>query len=111
MALVFTPEADPIFGNKIHSLGSLQSKHGLVAFDSSYPTGGEPIDKTIVGADGQLVDIILPNPVSEQGNRLARWDKANSKILLYTALGTEATNASDQSSITLRIIALIRSGV
>jgi hypothetical protein len=34
------------------------------------------------------------------------YDRTNKKLLLYTALGTEAGNTSDQSSITVRIVAL-----
>jgi hypothetical protein len=33
------------------------------------------------------------------------WDRANSKLLLFTALGTQAANASDQSAIVVELTA------
>ncbi len=69
-------------------------------FDSSYPTGGESL--TTVFADfTEVLAVFVQGPAS----RLYAIDYTPSapKILLYTALGTEASGSSDQSSITVRL--------
>lgn len=71
-----------------------------VLFDSSYPTGGESI-ATQCAAFKEVLAVFVQGPAS----RLYAVDLTSGaeKILLYTALSTEASNASDQSSITVRI--------
>ena len=71
-----------------------------VTFDSSYPTGGEAITPATFGLSS--VDTVLCYP-HQLATRIASYDHTNSKILLYTALSTEAANASDQSTITIQV--------
>ncbi len=78
---------------------------GVVTFDNSYPTGGETFDLTTAsGGEGVFKEVVqvVPSPLS---NRIVTYDRTNKKLLLHTALGTEAANASDQSSITVRVVA------
>src|SRR5574337_242409 len=81
---------------------ALPAGKGVIAditFDNSYPTGGESLAPADVGM------ISIQHVSADQkgvGNRIAQYDYANSKLKLYTALGTEATNASDQSTIVVR---------
>jgi hypothetical protein len=67
-----------------------------VTFDNSYPTGGEVINPSDVGMT--RFDYVHPQQ-PKAATRIVTWDYANSKALLYTALSTEAANASDQSAI------------
>jgi hypothetical protein len=77
---------------------------GTVAFDSSYPTGGEAID-----AAGDFgYDVMM----FESGAIVAQWDKANQKVLAYWGnAGTasvlpEVTATTDLSAQTLQYIAI-----
>lgn len=63
-------------------------------FDNSYPTGGEDISD--IFDDFNTVLQIIPSTVS---NRVVTVDYSGKKLLLYTALGTQASGSSDQSSI------------
>lgn len=100
MALTFTanPTA-PI--NTVQ--GARRQFIGFVTFDNSYPTGGE----AIAASDFNLsrIDMVLVGqPVGS--TRIVTWDDANSKLKVYTALSTEATNASDQSAIKVPVIVI-----
>ncbi len=71
-----------------------------VTLDNSYPTGGEVINPSDVGLTS-FDAVIIPN-ISNAGTRFLTWDQANSKVKVYTALSTEAANASDQSTVAFR---------
>jgi hypothetical protein len=77
---------------------------GTVAFDNSYPTGGEPIDAT--GDLGYDVMFFEGGPVT------ASWDKANQKVLAYwgnagtASLHPEVTATTDLSAVTLQFLAI-----
>lgn len=104
MALTFTPDTDPVTAAAMSVVGDMKRVSGLVTFDSSYPTGGEAYDYSIFGFD-RILHHIEVEGVNIAGNRLVVNDHANSKILLFTALGTQATDDSDQSAITVRATA------
>jgi hypothetical protein len=77
-----------------------------ITFDASYPTGGEawagiaPISKV-------YKKILAAAPVDVTGgSRLVTFDVTNQKFKLFTAIGTEAANASDQSTITATVMCL-----
>ena len=74
-----------------------------ITFDNSYPTGGE----ALTPADLGLRDI-LSVAAEQKGvvSRLCEYDYTTQKLKLFTALSTEAANASDQSTITVRVLAL-----
>lgn len=73
---------------------------GTVAFDASYPTGGEPIDAT--GDIGYQELWITGTTGGYQGS----WDAANQKLLMYrqtaaTGALVEVPNATDLSAVTV----------
>lgn len=86
--------------------GDRKVVYATVTFDNSYPTGGEAIAAADFGGELRSLDRIETQGVNTAGNRLVVWDRANSKLLLFTALGTQATNASDQSAIVVEITAI-----
>jgi hypothetical protein len=87
MALTATERVRTVIGNKrLHIF--------RVVFDSSYPTGGESFSPGVVGLNG--VEAMIPAP---SGIEFAVYDYTNKKLQLFTADGTEATNASNQSTI------------
>ena len=75
-----------------------------VAFDSSYPTGGEAIAAADLGLDA-AIDFAV---VTTGGADVVVWDRATGKLKIFTADGTEATNASDQSAVSRDILFLGR---
>jgi hypothetical protein len=83
--------------------GRVQARAGATfAFDNSYPTGGEDISALF-----NLFRSVSAVFVSGPATRLYEVDYTNKKLKLFTAIGTEATNASDQSSITgVRLLAV-----
>jgi hypothetical protein len=91
---VATPDLRTVFGNKRIVLAS-------ITFDASYPTGGEALTAAELGLSS--LDHVIPLP---HASRIGVWDDTNSKIKLYTALGTEAANTSDQSTIVLVVLAI-----
>lgn len=74
-----------------------------ITFDNSYPTGGEALAAADVGLS--KIEYVR---AEQKGvaNRICEYDYANSKLLLFTALGTQAANASDQSAIVVRALIL-----
>jgi len=91
VALTITDVQRTVKGNK-------RELTATVLFDSSYPTGGEAVAASDFGLSS--VDTLFVYP---HASRIGVYDHTNQKILLYTALGTEATNASDQSTITVYV--------
>lgn len=70
-----------------------------VTFDSSYPTGGEAVTAGDLGFVTR-VDHVQGNQAT--GGKSVAYDATNKKLLVFTG-GTEATNASDQSGVTVRL--------
>lgn len=81
-------------------------------FPVSYPTGGVVLTKAALGIIRGRVRHIRVGMVSTAGvaspTKLCVWDHINSKILLYTAAGAEAANASNQSTVTVRLEVEVR---
>jgi hypothetical protein len=80
------------------TLGGLQITTGTLAFDSSYPTGGEAVTESDFSAElGTLVHLsVEPTAV------YTHWvyDKTNDKLKGYTATNTEIGNTTDLSALT-----------
>jgi hypothetical protein len=74
-----------------------------VTFDAGYVTGGESYAPEDFGLS-EVEDLIILN----HGTRIGVHDAANNKILLYDYTGAQVANASDQSTITLRVEAVGR---
>lgn len=81
-----------------------------VTFDNSYPTGGEafsPRDLDLSQpstATFHFLDVGM-NDATIADQRLVEYDYTNSKLVVRTAVNTEATNASDQSAVKVRVLA------
>jgi hypothetical protein len=87
------------WGGPLRALGSGQRAAVLavVQFDSSYPSpGGEDISELF--NHFKRVDAVFVNNFPITG-KLVQVDKTNKKLLVFTAIGTEATNATDQSTV------------
>jgi len=55
---------------------------GTMAFDASYPTGGEPVTPSDFGFKKAIDSISL---IGGKGGYVGDFDKTNSKILMYYA--------------------------
>lgn len=80
-----------------------------IAFDNSYPTGGEAFSPADIdpyaGANATFNYVSLEiNDATIADNRFLTYDHTNKKIIVYTAVNTEATNASDQSAVAARAL-------
>lgn len=106
MALTFTPRVDQINQKAPNIIGDLKMWIGTITFDSSYPTNGELISKSDVGFDVAVDAVIGLTEIA--GSRLAVWDPANKKIKLFTAIGAEAANASNQSAVVVNAVVIGR---
>lgn len=85
--------------------GNRYTWQGVVTFDSSYPTGGEAVNAaTAFGFN--LGNIEFLQVTAERGTEVVVWNDAARKLLVYTADGTEAPNASDQSAVTCYVRAV-----
>ena len=78
---------------------------GHIAFDSSYPTGGEDLSEAFAflrGGVGQGAVIEQPIQAGAQTGKFARINRATKKVQLFTNASpfAEVANASDQSLIT-----------
>ena len=76
-----------------------------ITFDASYPTGGYAVAASDFGLD-RVLDTVMVNNVTAAGTRLVAYDPATKKLKIFTALSTEASNASDQSAIVARVVAI-----
>lgn len=79
MALAFTIKQRNRTGN--------QKRHTVdIAFDSSYPTGGEAATAANFGLT-VVNDVVFPEP---SGGYIFQYDRTNAKILVYAAGGQPA---------------------
>lgn len=65
---------------------------------ASYTTGGETVNPATFGGQSVINVLIGGMPVGSSVGRLAAYDPVSQKIKIFTAAGTEADAASDQSS-------------
>lgn len=88
MALTATKRLETVIGDKrLHIY--------RIAFDASYPTGGETYTPGLFGLNS-IDAVLVPGPNAAE---YVVWDRTNKTFLVYTADGTEAVNASDQSAV------------
>lgn len=98
----------PIFGGN----GRTQKVvTGTIAFDASYPTGGEDIsDLFALFRSTSGVKVFLDQPIAAgaQTGKFARVDKTNQKVQLFTnaAPFAEVANTSDQSATSIDFLAI-----
>lgn len=84
----------PVFSNAGKPLRVVT---GSVAFDNSYPTGGEDI-ASIFAKFGVVKAILFEHPLGSAGTgKLVVVDYTGKKALLHTMAAAEVVNASDQS--------------
>lgn len=98
-----TKVAHPSQANDKHAVGDVWLVHGTYQFDSSYPTNGEVLAASDFGDFTTILDFF---PFAS-GAEVPVFDKANLKVKLFLSDGLEATNASDQSAVTVRYFALL----
>lgn len=81
---------------RVHTVVGNQRLHVYrVAFDVSYPTGGESYTPGLFGLNS-IEAVLMPGG---NGTEFVTWDRTNKKFLIFTADGTEAVNLSDQSAV------------
>ena len=90
----------------VTTFGDKKVSYGSITFDSSYPTGGEAITAAQLGLS--KLSHLQVGHANTTATRLITWNRSTSaaKLLVYTALSTEATNASDQSTVIVSYIAI-----
>lgn len=69
-----------------------------VVGDNNYPTGGYPLAAITASKFTQVLAVFVRASPEFSASRLIRWNRASNTLQIYTALGTEAAGASDQSS-------------
>lgn len=92
MALTITPHAG--FGTQ-YSIEAMLARGmgfeiGRIAFDSSYPTGGETFSIDLK----EVVDVFIP----QWGGYLFEYDRTNTKIKVKVETGTSASALSECAS-------------
>lgn len=86
--------------NDVNVQGDQKHVYATVAFDNSYPTGGEIVTPSLfAGTLTQVDDAILINSISLAVARFVGWNRVTKALRLYTALGVEAGNGTDQSTV------------
>lgn len=77
--------------NKTDTVGRyLKVKTGTITFDSSYPTGGEPLTKSDLGFSNSVETFVA----SPNGGLIFEYDFTNSKLEAFYPTGGGATPAS-----------------
>lgn len=95
-------------GDWLQSGGSRIETVVVIAFDNSYPTGGEPLTKAELGLSS-VDSVVIPSV----GGYVFNYDYINEKVLVYVEEGVaaggpllEVANATDLSALTgVRVIA------
>lgn len=107
MALTITPRTAEVTGQQRITAGGFHFVFAQLTFDNSYPTGGEALGAAELKALGleSYVFAVIPL-LNTAGSRLVTYDPATKKLLLFTAVGTEAVNASDQSTISVPVLVI-----
>lgn len=95
MALTITPVSNNVVGAQRLNVIN-------VAFDDSYPTGGEAITPADMGMRARI-DAVVPMASSPY---IVEFDTAASKLVAYTALGTEVTDTGNLTSLSVNVIAI-----
>lgn len=108
MALTITKDEHPVTGSDRIALGGAYLVTGSIAYDDSYTEGGEPVEASDFGLGiGESVILHLSFEPPTDGANYSAFDKANGKVKLFTADGTEAVDATDQSAVEQRFLALV----
>jgi hypothetical protein len=94
MALTFVDDARSVIRNKRMVIAT-------VTFDNSYPTGGESFTANDLG----LASLDFVSATTD-GSYAVTWDKTNSKLKAFVAAGTEVPNATNISTVAVRILAI-----
>lgn len=71
-----------------------------VAFDSSYPTGGEDISSIFTSYKSVLAIFVQNHDLTIADNRMFIADLVGKKLIVLSAINTEQANASDLSALT-----------
>lgn len=103
MALTIVRDRDPMTNGDFHTIGDLLWRHGTITFDNNYPTGGEAVTASTFGFN-TLFELL----VFGTGAEVPVYNKTTSKVLVYTADGTQAVDTSDQSLVVIRYMAIGR---
>lgn len=94
----------------VHRIGDHMEVVTDVAFDSSYPTGGLALDAKKLGLRLGRIYAVRPGLVSTGGTaspvKTVVYDHINNKLVLLPTAGTEATNASSQATVSVRLLVL-----
>ncbi len=98
MALTFTNVKRTFFGDQ-------KVVHATATFDSSYPTGGEPIAAADLGMSS--ISQLHTSGLSIDDEALGHvvWDRSAGTLLVVVAAGTQEGNATDLSATTVEITA------
>jgi hypothetical protein len=93
-----TVTLDAAGGNLVE--GSKRTRFGTLSPSASYATNGD----TVAAADfGLNVLDDLEIDLDVAASRFGTYDKTNGKVKVFTALSTEAVNATNQSAIVFRV--------
>ena len=97
MALTFTKTASGVMGDKRYWLGT-------VAFDSSYPDGGEAVAVTDVEMQSAIDGALVDSASALVPTKRVSFDPSTSKLTVFIEDGTsgieaQAGNGTDQSDI------------
>ncbi len=80
-------------------------------FDSSYPTGGEPITAADFGSN-RIFAILAAFEANGVAAKRVVFNAANSKLQVFVedagGVEAEAANGSDQSGVKARVVALVQ---
>lgn len=97
MALTFAKTASGVMGDKRYYIGT-------VAFDNSYPTGGEAVTAANLEFQSAVDAVIINAQSSLVPTKVVSYDPSTGKLVINVEDGTsgimaEAGNASDQSGV------------
>lgn len=87
-----------------YSVGNLRCEVVDVAFDSSYPTGGEAVTLTNIGNPLFGIATIKSSSASTVDNIVqASYDPSTGKCLLWLVAGAQLANAADCTDLVVRV--------
>ena len=78
-----------------------------VTFDSSYPTGGEPVTAATFELSALPVAVVQASAARPQASfplHTVLFDKVNSKLVVKVAAGTEVPAATDLSTFVVDLL-------
>lgn len=87
------------------NVGGRREATATITFGTGYPTGGEILPPSALGMNRIESLVVTEDPGA---TRIVRWNPSTNALAVFTALNTQAANASNQTGVVVQVSAVGR---